>query len=187
MSSKADLRRRHLADRLALLPETRARLGARIAHAIELDVRSKGYRQVLLFLAHRGEPDLSSLARLAPRVTLGLPVVAESGMMTFHAWSPGTPLVKNRYGIEEPEKITAALVTPDAQTLVLVPALAVDKRGCRLGYGGGFYDRFLAAGGKPCTAVGVVYGSQLVDALPSEGHDALLTGVFTEDGFKPLP
>ncbi|HUT48681.1 MAG TPA: 5-formyltetrahydrofolate cyclo-ligase [Alphaproteobacteria bacterium] len=119
---------------------------------------------------------------------VGLPVVAGPGKdgkprpMTFRPWRPGMRLAKGRLG--EPT------LPPDADygagdlvpTLLLVPLLAFDRRGYRIGYGGGNFDATIAhlrAAGA-LTTVGVAYSDQEVDAVPIEPHDEALDWIVTE-------
>ena len=105
-----------------------------------------------------------------------LPVVNGRGQpLDFRAWSPGDPLVDAAYGTRAPAE-DAAPMTPE---LLLVPMLAFDDRGYRLGYGGGFYDRTLATLKAPI-AVGCAYDAQRVEALPIDDHDRRLDWIVTE-------
>ena len=98
----------------------------------------------------------------------GLPLV-------FRAWKPGDALVAAAFGTRVPSD-DAPVLTPE---LLLVPMLAFDDRGYRLGYGGGFYDRSLA-GLKSPIAVGCAYDAQRVDDLPVDDHDRRLDWIVTE-------
>ena len=105
-----------------------------------------------------------------------LPVVTGRGqVLAFRAWSPGDPLIDAAFGTRTPRDDAPSL-TPE---LLLVPMLAYDDRGYRLGYGGGFYDRTLAALAAPI-AVGCAYEAQAVDALPVDDHDRRLDWIVTE-------
>jgi len=114
-----------------------------------------------------------------------LPVTGPKGtMLTFRLYNPGDKLVPRVMGILEPED-TAVAVDPD---ILLVPLLAFDKRGNRLGYGGGYYDRTLAAlrAKKPILAVGIAYGCQEVTEVPAGPSDARLDKIVTEiKAFQP--
>jgi 5-formyltetrahydrofolate cyclo-ligase len=124
------------------------------------------------------------MARLATLgCALALPVTPQKGNDTplaFRVWRIGGPLARSAWGVEEP-LVEAALVTP---RLVLVPLLAFDRAGHRLGYGQGHYDRALAGlrAQGPLTAVGLAFAEQEVEALPSEAHDARLDWIITPDG-----
>ncbi len=108
-----------------------------------------------------------------------LPVVIAAGEpLVFRAWEPGSPLVPGVWDIPIPPE-TAEEVLPD---VLLVPMLAFDRMGFRLGYGGGFYDRSLEKlrALKKVHAVGVAYHGQMVDEVPRGPHDAPLDYVMTE-------
>ncbi|MDP1915290.1 MAG: 5-formyltetrahydrofolate cyclo-ligase [Myxococcales bacterium] len=111
--------------------------------------------------------------------TLALPRTPRRGQpLTFHRWDTGTLLVTSRYGVTEPVEETP-IVIPD---LVLVPLLAFDRTGARLGYGGGYYDVTLAAlrASGPVFALGLAYAVQEIDCVPTEPHDVHLDAVLTE-------
>ncbi len=120
-------------------------------------------RPLLAALHQRGHP-------------CALPVVMGRGQaLAFRAWSPGDALVEAAYGTHVPAADAAAL-TPK---LLLVPMLAFDDRGYRLGYGGGYYDRTLAGLPAPI-AVGCALEAQRLDGLPVGAHDRRLDWIVTE-------
>ena len=108
-----------------------------------------------------------------------LPIVgARDAPLVFRVWTPGDEMDVGPYGIEEP-KASADRMDP---VVLLVPMLAFDRLGFRLGYGGGYYDRTLAAlraQGK-ITAVGIAYSAQEVDAVPVAEYDQPLDWIVTE-------
>ena len=110
---------------------------------------------------------------------LALPVVAARGQpLTMRAWAWGEPLNAGVWGIREP-KPQAPEVEPD---ILLVPLLAFDRAGYRLGYGGGYYDRTIGKlrANKAVTAVGVGFAAQEVPQVPISPRDARLDLVLTE-------
>jgi 5-formyltetrahydrofolate cyclo-ligase len=125
---------------------------------------------------------LPLMARLASEGWItSLPVVMAKGKpLVFRRWFPGDPLVNGTWDLRVPPA-EAPAVEPD---LLLVPLLAFDRRGYRLGYGGGFYDRSLAElrVKKPVVAIGVAYADQEVDHVPTAPEDARLDAVLTERG-----
>ena len=129
----------------------------------EIDVRP-------LLLALIGRGHLVLLPETPPR---GQP-------LRFRAWRPGTPMIAERFGTARPD---GPLHDPD---VLLVPLLAFDARCRRLGYGGGYYDRTIAAH-PGIRTLGCAYASQQVDAVPVLPHDAPLDAVATERGviFRP--
>lgn len=112
---------------------------------------------------------------------LALPAVtARHRPLRFHRWQPGDPMAEGRWGIREPLP-TAPETIPD---VILVPLLAFDARGHRLGYGGGFFDRTLAAARahRPVIAIGLAFEAQEVRAVPNLDHDQALDWVLTPSG-----
>ncbi len=125
----------------------------------------------------RDEADPRALMKaLAARGhVIALPRI-EGAALLFGRWNDGDVLVDNHHAIAEP-RADAPRVTPD---IVLVPLLAFDLTGHRLGYGGGYYDRTLAA--LSARAIGIAYAGQEVETLPHEPHDQALEAVLTENG-----
>jgi 5-formyltetrahydrofolate cyclo-ligase len=110
---------------------------------------------------------------------LALPVVVAKGQpLVMRSWVAGEPLRVGTWGIREPAPAAAA-VEPD---VLLVPLLAFDCRGHRIGYGAGYYDLTLAAlrERKPVVAIGIAFAIQEIDAVPDEPGDARLDFVMTE-------
>ena len=125
-----------------------------------------------------GEPDLRPLLHdlHARGRSVLLPETTPRGQaLLFRRWTPACTMLPGRFGTHAPD---GQLATPD---VVLVPFLAFDRRGRRLGYGGGYYDRTLA--GLPHgLSVGFGYASQEVEAVPIEPHDRPLDLIVTERG-----
>jgi 5-formyltetrahydrofolate cyclo-ligase len=126
-------------------------------------------RPVLQSLHDRGHP-------------IGLPAMAGAAQpLTFRAWQPGAALRDGGFGTRVPLD-SAPVIVP---RVLLVPMLAFDRAGFRLGYGGGFYDRTLAQlrADQPDTlAVGVAYQAQEVDSVPRDRYDQRLDMIVTEQG-----
>jgi len=122
-------------------------------------------------------PLMRKLAEAAAR--FALPVVAGRGKpLVMRAWAFGDPLVAGVWGIRVPRD-DAAAVDPD---VLIVPLLAFDRRGFRLGYGAGYYDMTLAAlrAKKPITAIGIGFAAQEVPEVPTTPRDARLDLMLTE-------
>jgi 5-formyltetrahydrofolate cyclo-ligase len=122
------------------------------------------------------------LRRLAESgVGLALPVMQGNALpLLFRAWKPGDPMDKGVWDIAQP-KADKPELEPD---ILLVPLLAFDRQGWRLGYGGGFYDRTLSGlrSRKAVAAVGLGYDQQQVDAVPHLAYDQPLDWVLTPSG-----
>ena len=115
--------------------------------------------------------------------SLALPVMQKkTDPLLFRAWSPGDPLIPGVWGIRQPAP-DRAVVLPD---IVLAPLLAFDRRGYRLGYGGGYYDRTLRylRANKALLAVGLALDELEVDAVPHLDYDERLDWVLTPSGAR---
>ncbi|MCZ0812109.1 MAG: 5-formyltetrahydrofolate cyclo-ligase [Pseudomonadota bacterium] len=140
-----------------------------------------GYRGVPVagYMAIRSEIDpLAAMEEAAAHGPVGVPVIAGPGMpLTFARWTPGCALEPGPFGAMIPAQ--GEVMTPE---IVIVPLVAFDRRGGRLGYGGGFYDRTLELlrAARPTMAIGFAYGAQEDDALPLEATDQPLDMVVTE-------
>lgn len=146
-----------------------------------LDAVAQAPQMVSGYLPIRDELDpLAAMTGFAARgAGLCLPVVIGKGApLAFRRWTPGAPTTAGAFGVEVPLDDLPA--TPD---LVIAPLLAFDRAGWRLGYGGGFYDRTLAAlrAAGPVLAVGLAYAAQEVAATPHDATDARLDMIVTED------
>jgi 5-formyltetrahydrofolate cyclo-ligase len=179
--SKKSLRRTLLAQRAAIGAAEHAALSADLRLRLAAWLRARGVRQIFAFMPHKGEPDVTKLVAERGGLRFGWPVVAGPTEIAFYELALDEPAVVGRFGIKEPDPVGKTPLVADAETAILVPALAVDRGGHRLGYGGGFYDRYLATAGAAVT-VGVVFSRFVVPALAAEGHDRRLAFLATEQG-----
>ncbi|MFZ9738668.1 MAG: 5-formyltetrahydrofolate cyclo-ligase [Prochlorotrichaceae cyanobacterium] len=132
---------------------------------------------ILAYFSIRQEPDLRSLFTLDK--TWGFPVIQGQDLLWF-PWKLGEPLELGTYGIPTPSLQEHPLPLQSVD-LILVPALALDRLGYRLGYGGGFYDRLLARSeAQVIPTIGVVFDFALVPQLPRDDWDRPLRGWCTE-------
>jgi 5-formyltetrahydrofolate cyclo-ligase len=179
--SKAALRAQALARRgLVTAPEAKA-FARRLVEVGSGLVAEHHAETVSGFWPIKDEPSTTPLLEtLSGRgIVTALPVMCGRDQpLTFRAWKPGEPLIEVQMKIKEPPP-EAPEVLPD---LLFVPLAAFDRRGGRLGYGAGFYDRSLAKlrALKTITAVGVAFGVQELQDLPQDPHDEKLDYVLTE-------
>ncbi len=178
---KEELRRRIRAVRGALPASARAARSARVAERVLALPEVAEARCVAGFVAIRGEVDpraiLQALAEAGARVCLPR-VDPERGTLTLHEWAPGAALRPGAFGVPEPPA-DAPDVSPQDVDLAIVPGLAFDPRGHRVGYGKGYYDRLLAAMPSART-VAVGYDFQLVPEVPNLPHDVPVAAVVTD-------
>lgn len=112
--------------------------------------------------------------------TLLMPrVIPNHTQLEFRTWSRKTPMIRSLYGIEEPNPDYSTVHIPD---VFIVPLLAFDKKGNRLGYGAGYYDQTFShlRNKVPFKTIGVGYETQLYDHVPHEGHDHRLDMCITD-------
>lgn len=175
--AKSSLREAALALRDALELDERLEWDQAIAaHAVALDVWGKG--PVSAYWPMRSEADPRPILEvLASRgVRLCLPAMVD-GLMQFRQWTPWEPIVPGGFGTLVPAEGVPVL----HPKVLIVPLAAFDRRGFRIGYGKGHYDRALAALGA-ITSVGIAYGAQEIAEVPAEPHDRALDWVVTENG-----
>ena len=132
------------------------------------------------------EPETGRLAEELCRrgKQVGLPRMTPGRGMEVRLYQPRVPLVPAPFGILEPGE-DCPLLSPRELDLALVPGLCYDRRGYRLGFGGGYYDRWLA--GYPGLRIGLCRRLVLQDRLPTEPHDLRVDLVLTEDAcLSPL-
>ncbi|WP_338846147.1 5-formyltetrahydrofolate cyclo-ligase [Massilia sp. W12] len=172
---KAALRRSLLAQRRALDDASRARWDAEISAAI-LRWQAEGQISELgVYWPIQGEPDLRQLwERLTQRgVRLALPLVQAPGApLRFARWRPGMPMTPGAMKVPQP----AAPEWQDTPAHLLIPCVAFNPAHFRLGYGGGFYDRTLAAA-PHSKGYGVAYAFQAAQ-FAADAHDIAMHGIF---------
>lgn len=164
--------------RRELPAEWRTKADASIAERLQkvlLNTRFATARVYAAFWPVRGEPDLRDCLHRWHRAgrTVVLPRVAAGGGLEFGRWTPAIAMTEDRYGIAVPEPFEP--LRPD---LLVVPCVGFDRRGYRLGYGGGHYDRLLASLAVP--ALGVAYDACELPDFEAAAHDRPLDRIVTE-------
>ncbi len=178
--AKLRLREAAKARRAAIPARKRAQLSVEVAGRVTALLGAWPTAAVSAFLSIGDELDTEPViaALVANGHAVGLPVMhGKSRPLLFRQYQPGDELRTVQWGIREPLE-TAALVDPD---VLLLPLLAFDRTGHRLGYGGGYYDRTLCAlrARRAIVAVGLAFDEQEVDAVPHLDYDERLDWVVT--------
>ena len=160
--TKADLRARFLAERRALFPAEVERRSAAIADRFFEILALETPQTIHIFLPAEGRNEVNTwliIRRLRadfPAIQIATSVTDWAAKsLTHYALTPETRLVTSRFGIPEPVINDQLSMSNDQFDLVVVPLLAVDERGHRIGYGGGYYDRFLTQCRPDCQKIGL--------------------------------
>ena len=164
--------------------DARGRIAAGEAIAARLRPHLRGY--VAGYWAMDGEVPLHALLAGPRNFVYCLPVLQPGKTLRFAPWRAGDPLMQNRYGIPEPDLAAESLLDPAALDVVLLPLVGFDRRGNRLGSGGGYYDRsfaFLRALPRDAPRprlIGVAHALQELPDIAAEAWDVPLDLVVTE-------
>ncbi|HIK16509.1 MAG TPA: 5-formyltetrahydrofolate cyclo-ligase [Leptolyngbyaceae cyanobacterium M33_DOE_097] len=181
MVTKKELRKTLLLQRSQLTREEWQVKSDRLCHHLCEFPLFQQAQTVLTYCSVRQEPDLSPL--LTQPKTWGLSRCLEKTLV-WHHWAPDTspPLQPGQFGILEPPP-ECPILQPQQVDLLLIPAVGCDRRGYRLGYGGGFYDRLLS---QPewakIPAIAILFDFAVVSVLPNDLWDQPLSHVCTESG-----
>ncbi|TPK48992.1 MULTISPECIES: 5-formyltetrahydrofolate cyclo-ligase [unclassified Mesorhizobium] len=172
-------RKRLIDERLAIDAEERNARSLRIASVLDLAVGRVSGRIVSGYWPFRGEPDLRNWAiKVIERGgRIALPVVIKKGWpLEFRVWRPGDPLERGIWNILVPPH--GPSVQPD---VVIAPVVGFDEANYRLGYGGGFFDRTLAAAPRRPLVVGVGYARSRIRTIYPQPHDIPMDVVVTDE------
>lgn len=171
-------RARLIEGRLAVPAEKRAEMSELIAKGLDAAIGPVANRIVSLYWPFRGEPDLRGwMASIIERGGgVALPVVIEKAHpLEFRAYKPGDKLEKGVWNIPVPAN--GGPVMPD---VVISPIVGFDTRDYRLGYGGGFFDRTLAAMPKKPMVIGIGYSMAKIATIHPQTHDIPMDRIVTE-------
>jgi 5-formyltetrahydrofolate cyclo-ligase len=182
---KVKLRRTLLKERQSMSVQEWREKSDRICTTLQTFIFHSEAKTILAYFSFRQEPDLSPLFADS-RYKWGFPRCIGNSL-SWHIWTPEDSLQINSYGIKEPHP-HAPTIDPNEVDLILVPSVACDRQGYRLGYGGGFYDRLL---GSPKWAniptIGILFDFAYLPQLPVEKWDKPLQAIVTETQFLIYP
>ncbi len=176
---RALVREELIQRRMALAPDLRRtlseRAGTRLVQAVDLNA----YRVLGFCWPIRGEFDVRSIARqhAASGGLVALPVVVQKAApVEFWRWHPGAPMQRGIWNIPIPRE--REVLMPDA---VIVPLVGFDERRFRLGYGGGYFDRTLAAAAPRPYAIGLGYADAAMQTIYPQAHDIPMNLIVTDE------
>ncbi|GAA2641277.1 5-formyltetrahydrofolate cyclo-ligase [Paractinoplanes durhamensis] len=171
-----------------LTPETRLAAATQLQDQILACVRREHPSTIAAYVPVGTEPGGSDLPEfLAAHARVLLPILLPDGDLDWVAYEGPSSLIEGPRGLREPTGPRLGVTTIESADLILVPALAVDRRGIRLGRGGGSYDRALARlisdipGGRRLV-VALLHDGELIDHVPAEPHDQPVDAVITPSG-----
>lgn len=180
---KSSLRKVYRERRNAICVEDRTRKSRIIAEKLLDKKELKSAKLVFVYVSVKSEADtryiISRLLKCGKRVAV--PVCAEDGGMEAYPIENLDGLLPNRFGIPEPDCTTQAIkpVAKNDIDIIVVPALAFDRNGYRLGYGGGYYDRYLQ--GFSGYTIGIEFSDCMAEGLPALPTDVKVDTVITDD------
>ncbi len=180
---KVDIRRSLLHQRQTLSCQQWREQSQQICDVLQQDSKFQAAETILTYFSFRQEPALMTLINQNPEKSWGLPRCVGQDLQ-WHYWQPGWTVEQHRYGMTEPS-IDLPLVAVEKVDLMLVPCVAIDRAGYRLGYGGGYYDRFLSLPAwQNKLTLGIIFSFAYLETLPRDPWDWKLQGICTETGIS---
>nr|WP_269059664.1 5-formyltetrahydrofolate cyclo-ligase [Catellatospora vulcania] len=189
--AKREVRAAVLAARRAMTPAAVAEADAALAGRLTELVTPGAAWTVCAYVPIAGEPggpDLADRLAAVPGVArVLLPVLRADRDLDWAAYAGPESLAPAAFGLREPTGPRLGVTGITSAELVLVPAVAVDRRGIRLGRGGGSYDRALARVRPGTAVIALLYDGELRDAVPAEEHDQRVGGALMPSGLRRIP
>ena len=190
-TEKNHLRKQYKQIRQQLTIETVQNNSNAIAAQLFASTFWKESRTVMLYLSFQNEvmTDLIYQKGWQEGKTMLIPICSpENGIMTMSKLSSFHDLTLNRYGIRELPLTLQQIITPDQIDLCLIPGIAFDRQGTRLGFGSGYYDRYLAQVSPQVPRIALAHSCQIYDGtLPMDQYDLPMQYMLTELGLEPIP
>jgi len=186
--TKHDLRKQFLAERKALSAEETERRSQAIGDIFVQRSGTPLYKYIHIFLPIARQNEVNTwliihrIWQELPQIQVAVSVTDPVNQtLTHYKLTPETPLIENRWGIPEPVGNEQLAINSEQIDLVLVPLLAFDRRGHRIGYGGGYYDRFLARCRPDCLKIGLSLFDPVEEIQDIEETDVSLNACITPE------
>lgn len=184
MNSKKEFRKEMLRLRDSKSPESLSVLNKRILDKVISNIDYQMATNIFIFVSYKSEVDTHDIIRNAlsqgKRVCVPKVISKEEGMKAIYINSLDELSPQAPFGILEPEIYDNNIANESDIDLVLVPGVAFDNNGGRMGYGGGFYDRFLPLIQRNCRKIGLCYSFQVVDSVIMEQNDESVSCIITD-------
>ena len=182
--TRQTLRKQVLGNRNQLANDERHAKSMAIAEKVRSLPEMGGWQTLFVYVNFRSEVETLELIRwcLAQGKKVAVPLVdhSSSTMIPLQITDPGQDLKPGYYGIPEPDPLKAYRIDGKEIDAVILPGSVFDTGGGRLGYGGGYYDRFLVNDAPQACRIGLAFEMQLVEVVPLEPHDQRLDYLVTE-------
>lgn len=174
---RADLRER----RQLLSPQARETAAAGVRAQLDTLVDKLGVTSMSCFLSTTTEPGTREFVAgaVARGIRVLLPVTRTDGLLDWSVATPELDIAEGMFGLPEPVGELLGPIAVNDVDLLVIPAAAVDRRGMRLGWGRGYYDKTIGSMHRCPPVYAVVFDSEIVDDVPSDLHDQPVTGVVT--------
>ncbi len=182
-AAKKMLRQSVLAARRAMSPASRQAASRQMLTELYTQPDFVSARTVFLYASMADEVQLYPLMEqcLLLEKTVCLPLITGPGTMDAVRLSAMDALVPGEFGIKTIDPVQCELVPPSVIDLIVVPGVAFDDQGRRLGLGAGYYDRFMAERAPQARRIALAFDCQLADCVPIEPHDQIVDLVITEN------
>jgi len=181
--TKNEIRKERLALRLDLSEKEASASSRKICRRLISDSAFITASVIGLYWPFRNEVQTQSVFRaaLSKGKRVGFPLVrAEDHAITYIAVDDPAEMRQGTYGIMEPRFLAERVIRPEEFDLIVIPGVAFDRRGYRIGYGAGYFDRLLAGGAVTATRAAPAFDIQIIDRVPRAGHDEKVDVIFTE-------
>ncbi len=182
---KAAFRKQMLKKRNAISDDLRIKKNKLIYETLVKSELYKNAEVIFSYVSFNSEADTSVLNKTvyADGKTLALPKVLSKTEMQFYNVKRSDKLIMSRMGILEPDEQISHIQIPNKKTLIIMPGLAFDSHRYRMGYGGGYYDRYLAQYSENIVSVMIAYEEQKANKIPHDTYDQKPDYIITDEGF----
>ncbi|MCT4604765.1 MAG: 5-formyltetrahydrofolate cyclo-ligase [Marinisporobacter sp.] len=181
---KKKLRQEILQKRKSLSKDLVSSKSKKIFQSLKTLELYQNAKNIMVYIDFRNEVKtnliIDDLLRQNKEVCIPISVPQTKEMILSKLLDPKKELIKGTYGILEPKKEYIRKVNPDALDLIIVPGVAFDRYGYRIGYGGGYYDRFLDKLSKATPSIGIAFDLQIVQKVPKDFFDHPVDYIVTE-------